>query len=947
MVSARYTSLKSALRNWRRTSYLLLGTILSVSFLVGAFLATDSSMSSMLDRTAAGAPVDAILQRPDAREFNETQLNATVSFLESLSTVEGVASLHSLGQLTFWHEGLSYIPGVLAFLPRNGSEIVEACGIEGRLPDSGTAAIDAWMADYLNVAVGEAVVAEYWWFGDDGTGQTVRRTVNLSLTVSEIWWQKAVGQKPSGWSGDESGLVLSETIVVGTQQDPIFVNLADAIVLLDQISRASGFSTPVYPEYLIWLNRGEITKEGSIERALARLDAVLGELQEVSAPYGLYVVSSPLRDSLSGLGHDFSELKTKYVVFTLPVTVLGMYLSMVGVELSYGSRRREVAIIKSRGGSNGQILVAVLLESLLLGGVAGVCGLILGAFESRLLLSTSTGFLGVDARIDWGQLDVEPMSVLVSVALGVTLMAISYCRLIVRATRLRVAEGLHQYVPSEAKIRYDPRLDIISLALVVICAVSILVHEEAIVDGVDSSIVEESLLTARSIGVSLLPAIPLLLSLSSIRLMTRYRWPIFVRFAGLFTSFTREVHDLVVRSIQRNIRRSSTLTMVISLSIAFAVFASSVGESDWAYRLDQVRHEIGADINAFSNVPNGPDYHGRQLNLTHLNEVGAYSEVEHRCLYYSVNAEMLDMSGKVAVFDIADYWETARPEDFWFLHTRDSAETRLMKNGTAFVRQDVAEYGAVSVGDRVQIELRYWNSVDVSYVTVPLELLVVDIVKSIPGLGANMVFINRDTVAFLSDMQLSEMTMANVGVLLDMRPGVYPGAMEIQVERIFEESGLNPSVMSVEIEKMRLETNPSSTVLRQFLIYEYAVFLLIASVGVGMMALIAISERNQELASIQVRGCSRPQLVRMLVGESLVLSTLGFLIGIATGLLASYLFNELSAEVLDQFGKRYVVTTNTFLICIVALVSFITASTLAAWGSSRIGLAKALRQRGG
>jgi len=71
------------------------------------------------------------------------------------------------------------------------------------------------------------------------------------------------------------------------------------------------------------------------------------------------------------------------------------------------------------------------------------------------------------------------------------------------------------------------------------------------------------------------------------------------------------------------------------------------------------------------------------------------------------------------------------------------------------------------------------------------------------------------------------------------------------------------------------------------------VALIVAALGVGNLMMANIASRSRQLATLRAVGATRWQIIRLVIGEALVLGALGCAVGVALGLHAAYSINQI------------------------------------------------------
>src|SRR5205823_9802692 len=147
-----------------------------------------------------------------------------------------------------------------------------------------------------------------------------------------------------------------------------------------------------------------------------------------------------------------------YLGLSAPVLLLGIYLGAIVLDLINAERRRELAVLKTRGASREQTLGLLLLEAALGGVIAALIGLVAGIGLSRLLLAYVSLFSTASAP-QYELVVLSPVTIATVAVLSVLFMAATSYRSARRTADLPIVETLRYYSPGATHIRYRPSWD--------------------------------------------------------------------------------------------------------------------------------------------------------------------------------------------------------------------------------------------------------------------------------------------------------------------------------------------------------------------------------------------------------------------------------------------------------------------------------------------------------
>jgi ABC-type antimicrobial peptide transport system permease subunit len=221
------------------------------------------------------------------------------------------------------------------------------------------------------------------------------------------------------------------------------------------------------------------------------------------------------------------------------------------------------------------------------------------------------------------------------------------------------------------------------------------------------------------------------------------------------------------------------------------------------------------------------------------------------------------------------------------------------------------------------------------------------LMKGLPGLPDVDAIVDPSTLTFTSDENLTGL-FHSYGAFVDVAGGTDPHKVADAAVGLSERMNVTCSSTILHDKLDALNREPTFASLANFLYMEYALSIVIMTIGVGLLIFVAVYDREQELACIMARGASGGQLRKILMGESMSLMILGLAVGASVGILAAYLFNTLSGEGLHSVVERKTVfTLVSFSIVLSSIAAMLVASLLATARAGRIKLAEALRIRGG
>jgi len=932
LVSLLRYAASGVIRNRKRTFSSIVGVTLAIVLISGTFIAVDSSAWATLDAMLRDVPGDFWASTyPSNHTVNATALREAflsvsgvldVSVYRPLPTQSlGLEVGNGSGAYAGWVDAYGiepdHLPSFLRGIPVNGSL---------DLP-RGSIALSTTLATQLRVGIGDPFyVSNRVW--DSTVNATV--TFRVNFTVAALLTTPANGF-PVGFCGGFCGSPTSLAVV----------NLRDMDWVEGGLDLTNHSSVSDYAQ--IWIDRARFVNPYDIdgtERALFRLGR---ELQ------GAYPVFGNVGDNLTPVLDRFAQtMSSERLVFLLlsaPAVLLGLYLGAVGVELTHGERRREIAILKTRGSSGGQMVGLLIAEATLGGLAAAALGLLAGALFSHFLVGVvnplaNPAILGSEGVV------LSPGTVATVALLSVLFMAAASYRSARRTAQLPIVETLRYYAPGETQVRYRPLIDVILVTLgTATFAFAWLTQAQP-----------GSFLTFLLGGVffALLPAAPIFLILGATRLATRSTGRVYDWAAWASKPFARDLHHVIRRNLSRNPRRSANVAVIVALGLGFGLFAYGLLGSQEAYQIRTARAIVGGDI-AVWGASYAPEL---ERNLTNLPEVAGLT----RFTDVPGSPDFGGLYGPyVFALDPDSYLNVTQPESWYFVGlTPAEAKSILKTEGEFLVTERYLREQLLELGQVVGVQLTIVNYTTGSEETFRVEGTIRGVVRVLPGTSRGSAEIPQaiygSYATFRSILENgSRFYPGRDNFLINLRKGADWRTAKADIQDVVNRDPLRLSDATVAVFEEMVEGQAASPLTQAFLgfIRTEIVFLaVILTAGLGLTLYAASLEREAEFAAIVARGASRRQTSGLLVGEGFCIVLVGVAFGAGIGVLASYLGMEFfltgppgTPQALVPFF--FVMPAEGWLLLVLAPVAMLLESLFVGWRVARMDIARVLKLRGG
>lgn len=906
MALIRY-ALASVLRNRRRTLSSILGLTLAVAFIAGTLIAIDSSarlaLQSLLDANVSG---DFTIVGP---------INDIADLESEIFTVDGVEAVVPSALVgPVEAAGPNWTSATIgtgrAIEPSNVPTFLEDSVLEGtaNLP-RGTMVASRSLASDLGLSLGDSVRLRAF-LGDATGGQPPLGTpefAGLNLTVEGILDLRAQD----------------------TGNDLFFIHLSDLGWIHEQLGLS--FEPQVIVE--VWIDRNRFVDPYDLDATREHLARLGSQLAEAARRYG-GSISNNVLVTFESFETAMVGLRSIFLLFSVPVILLGLYLGAVGIDLSQVERQRELAVLNARGLGNRQVIGLLILEALLLGTLASLLGLLGGVALSRLLIGFVTPLpLGLAPL--FSEIIITVDTAIYVALLGVLIMGFVTYSAAKRTAVSSPAQALAYQAPDRANTGYRPNLDIY-LLLLGVAIYGFFLYSPYFGGGFLSFL-------AGPIPLALLPFAPTVIIVGATRLLTRSTSRTYELVSHASKVFARDLHYLVSRNLARNPRRSSSVALIMALGLAFGVFAVTLSASLQSQQEGIVRASVGADV-----AVTGPlEDTGFATNLSGLPEVAAVTHVAQ--LFASP-----PHPAAVYALDPDTYFAVTQPEPWYFNGMTSQQAARILgTRGEVLASKRYVESASLKIGDRLPIQGTVYNESGQSRL-IQTNVTIGGVVRALPGTGLEGNLLG--TELFGSSQTFGE--FLEFGLILEPGPffngNLHLADLHTGADwRVAKSAMLAAGALRIRVyeeELARLVEDPFSRSVAGLVAVEVAFVVLILTLGLGLVMYAASIEREAEFGGIIARGSSGWQTAAVMVGEAFSISLVGLGLGLSIGLVTSFLttlvFQPTSiVEGLVPF--LFILPIDVYLLAGATFLAAIVASGIVALRVARMNIARGLRVRAG
>lgn len=663
----------------------------------------------------------------------------------------------------------------------------------------------------------------------------------------------------------------------------IFISKTAMNDLMDRRKFEKKGSVEIYYDLLFDYENLSYKKASEVKSGVVAL--VNGEF-----PYGRAKVASDLAGVLEQFEQAAAKVRATMQTLQVPLYVLLLaFLYMVSSQV-FDMEQNEIAMLKSRGVSRGQILLIYLLQSFVLAFVGAIPGLGLGIVLTKVLGSANAFMEFVNRssmQIIWDERLVITLVVMIAVAvLFMTLPALKYTALSVVEIKGKKLE--------DGKVAWQKYfVDVIIMGIAIYIRYSLSKQQDSIT---------QQILKGESVDP--------ILFLSSV---------LFILGCGLFflrilKGFTKLIYKLGQKhwkpasyvSFLQLIRTSKKLNFIsvfLILTIAMGIFYADTARTMNTSMEERVRYDNGADIVVRelwkNNLPTVKRYGG----------IVSYEEPDYM-RYAELSSEVESMTRVIKDTNMKILFEgrVIGENQLMAIHTKEFGETAWMKddvldkhwyyylndlgqnpNGVLVSSNFRDRYGAV-VGDRIQYSL-----MDELENTRALQTaVIVGFVDMWPGYSPYKTVENADGSISYSDNYL---IVANYAQVVNVF-GATPYEIWFKTDEgsslltdFAEEKGIELlEVKSTSDDMIRNKTDAVVQLTNGLLTISFIIVMILCTVGFLIHWTLSIKKRELMFGIYRAMGMGMKEVIWMLLHEQVFASVLSLAAGAGVGFIAAYLY---------------------------------------------------------
>ncbi len=595
---------------------------------------------------------------------------------------------------------------------------------------------------------------------------------------------------------------------------------------------------------------------------------------------------------------DLGFLRTFLLVFGFIAVFVGSFLIFNTFSITVAQRISEFGMLRTLGASRRQILTTVMVESVAIGLLGALLGILGGFLIAKAINALFVAF-GID--LPTTSLVLESRTVIVALVIGVLVTLVSSLVPALRSTRVPPIAALHSFRPVATRKRR-----LVYLALSVLLGVAGLAMVLLGLFGSGSAGARAGLMGGGAV------AIVFAVSLFSPRLVP----PLAVVAGWPLERLRRLTGRLARENAQRNPSRTAVTAAALMIGVALVAFVT-VFAAGLKSTVAQVVDEnfagglIVQNTDGFSPIPNGTakaaeGVPGVALVATIRGAEARVIEGRQAGPTTRVNAPSPDIGDTVNI-----EWKQGGP-----------SVLRNLSDGEAVVSDDFASSEGLEVGDSFRLLTQTGAA--------PAFRVVGEFDSKLGVLGSVLVTQRVMARDFDQTQDLTDFVKIEDGANADQVQALLTKGVEAKfpVAEVLDQQELKES----------REEQINQLVMLVYALLAFAV--VISLFGIANTLALSIHERTRELGMLRAIGMSRRQVRTMIRYEAVITALIGGILGMVLGLIFAALIAQPLKD--EGFTLSYPVGSLVILLILAALAGVL-AAIVPARRASRLDVLESLQ----
>jgi putative ABC transport system permease protein len=604
---------------------------------------------------------------------------------------------------------------------------------------------------------------------------------------------------------------------------------------------------------------------------------------------GSGIIGNNLAARLGGVREDSLYARTLFLFLGLPGAILAALLTISIAASGSQLRREQQALLRTRGASIAQVLNFALIESLLVGIVGVLGGLLLSFIASKYI--TGAALIFNVGTIIWLAL---------AAICGFLLSIFSLLLPAWRDARYSTVESAKEIIGKRQKpVWKRTYLDVILLLIAVISYINSANSGYQLVlapEGVAQTSVHYEAFIAPFclwIGGTLLFMRLLSVALDKGRNI----------FATIFRPVAHNLSHVVSSSFSRQRKLLVRGAILVSLAFSFATSTAVFNTSYNAQGLVDAQLTNGADVTVSGSTAANPANKLHELN--NLKGVLNTQPMQHRFAY--VGNDLQDIFG----IDAQHIGDVTNISNAYFQNkdAKASLEKLSKQQDGIFVAEETAKDYQLQPGDLIKIRLQ---GKDHHYHIIPFHFI---------GIAREFPTAPKDAFLVANASYIAQKTGVNAYETILMHTNIAPEQLAAQAKKVVADL---PGVKVTEINSTQktISTSLTSLNLHGLTNLELVFSILFIAGATGLVLALGMNERKRIYSILTAIGAKSNQLGAFLWSEGLLILTAGGIIGLSFGMMIAQILVKVLEGVFDPPPEFLQIPWGYLLILILTGIAF-------------------------
>jgi putative ABC transport system permease protein len=642
-----------------------------------------------------------------------------------------------------------------------------------------------------------------------------------------------------------------------------------------------------------------------------------------------FQVLAPKESSLSqveSISNGFGIAMNMAATISLAVACI---LIMNSLLMAVNERKYETGVLRSIGSSRGTIFRMFLLEGFFFGAIGSLLGIGFGILLSQLLVRYMSSLISAGSIGSSFGLTVAGAPILVvnsgvlvfGVVAGIIVAVLGSLYPALSASRTSVVQAIRPQMRGAGRGRLGTGIMALLGAALLIIAYY-----------VESTSFRTTTLGRSSFDINAIYVLLVFIPVGILLLVSAIMKAVVGVLSYLFTPVLRSRRTIATRNTSRNRRRSSLTVSMVAIGISFTVLIGGMSGSLMVGINNFVTQQLGADIYI---VPSRGT-----LPISYADNLTSVSGVKTVTYMIFQPTKMLNNeSGEWRTSFLAGV-ESETFSKVWHVgalnstYSVDEAFTKLSTSNTSMIMA----YGLVqrlnaTLGENVSVLV---GGGKVQNFTIIATFYGSEYISLGPVGENSMALIDYNALTEYFPSEPNATKSANI-FLVKVDEGLDPSTV---ADRITNSTRTSIYIFTLS-DILRQVQNGLSSIFTFFQVL-ITMAIVVSLLGMTTTMIMSVLERRREIGILRAVGTSKRQVMGMIIGEALILGTIGLIAGLVIGILFSNYFVDIMSFVGFPVAL-FIPYTILLYVALASIIISVASATYPAYNAAKMNVVDAIR----